>query len=129
MSSSSTYPERYGHHTGSTANKNAVGGDPTHGERLGEILSTDNLPWARRHGIDLMLAGHVHGGQVRFPLIGSVLVPSRYSRRYDMGTFFEPPTLLHVNRGLSGKEPLRFRCNPQVTRIVLRDPQLVRFQI
>jgi predicted MPP superfamily phosphohydrolase len=67
-----------------------------------------------------MLSGHNHGGQIRVPLIGSIFVPSKFSRRYDMGTFFEPPTLLHVNRGLSGKEPLRLRCRPQVTRMVLK---------
>lgn len=80
----------------------------------------DNLRWARRAGIDLMLSGHVHGGQVRFPLFGSVLVPSRYGRRYDCGVFDEPPTLLHVSRGLSGDHPLRYLCRPEVTRLTLR---------
>lgn len=80
----------------------------------------DNIGWARRHGIDLMLAGHVHGGQVRLPVIGSVVVPSRYGRRYDCGTFHEPPTLLHVSRGLSGQEPLRYNCRPEVTKLILR---------
>jgi predicted MPP superfamily phosphohydrolase len=80
----------------------------------------DNIRWARRHGIDLMLAGHVHGGQVRLPLIGSVVVPSRYSRRYDCGTFDEPPTVLHVSRGLSGDHPLRYNCRPEVTKLILR---------
>jgi hypothetical protein len=82
--------------------------------------SPDQLPWARRNQIDLMLAGHNHGGQIRFPLIGPLLVPSRYSRRYDHGLFFEPPTLLHVNRGLGGTYPLRYNCRPEVTRIMLR---------
>ena len=80
----------------------------------------DNIAWARRHGIDLMLAGHVHGGQIRFPLIGSVLVPSRYGRRYDCGTFDEPPTVLHVSRGLAGEDPLRFNCRPEVSKLILR---------
>lgn len=80
----------------------------------------DNIHWAQRHGIDLMLAGHVHGGQVRLPLFGSVLVPSRCGRRYDCGTFQVGPTLLHVGRGISGEHPLRFRCKPEVTRFVLR---------
>jgi predicted MPP superfamily phosphohydrolase len=79
----------------------------------------DNIAWARRHGIDLMLAGHVHGGQIRFPLIGSIFCPSRYSRRYDCGTFFEAPTLMHVSRGLAGQHPLRFHCRPEATRIIL----------
>ena len=80
----------------------------------------DNLPWARRAGIDLMLSGHVHGGQIRFPVIGSVLVPSRYGRRYDCGTFHEAPTVLHVSRGLGGEHPLRWGCRPEVTLLTLR---------
>jgi predicted MPP superfamily phosphohydrolase len=80
----------------------------------------DNIAWARRAGIDLMLSGHVHGGQIRFPVIGSMLVPSRYGRRYDCGVFAEGPTLLHVSRGLSGEHPLRYGCRPEVTRITLR---------
>jgi predicted MPP superfamily phosphohydrolase len=80
----------------------------------------DNIRWARRHAIDLMLSGHVHGGQVRFPLVGSVLVPSAYGRRYDCGTFAEGPTLLHVSRGLSGEHPLRYGCQPEVVKLTLR---------
>ena len=63
----------------------------------------DNMPWARAHHINLMLSGHTHGGQIRFPLVGSVLVPSIFSRRYDCGVFWEEPTLLHVGRGLAGQ--------------------------
>jgi len=81
--------------------------------------SPDSIAWARRNQIDLMLAGHVHGGQIRLPLFGSLLVPSRYSRRYDCGTFFEKPTLMHVGRGISGKHLLRLNCRPEVTRLVL----------
>ncbi len=80
----------------------------------------DNIRWAQQHDIDLMLAGHNHGGQVRFPLIGSVLVPSRYGCRYDCGVFYEPPTVLHVSRGLGGLQPVRYLCRPEVTKIVLQ---------
>ncbi len=80
----------------------------------------DNLPWARRHGIDLMLSGHNHGGQIRLPVFGSVFVPSRYGRRYDCGIFHEPPTLLHVVRGLGAEHPIRYNCHPEVVKIVLR---------
>jgi predicted MPP superfamily phosphohydrolase len=73
--------------------------------------------------MDLMLAGHVHGGQIRFPIVGSVLVPSRYSRKYDCGTFDEPPTLMHVSRGLAGQHPLRYNCRPEVNLLVLRKGQ------
>jgi uncharacterized protein len=79
----------------------------------------DNIRWAQANQIDLMLSGHNHGGQIRFPFIGSVLVPSVYSRRYDGGVYWEEPTLLHVGRGLSGQHPLRYNCRPEVTWITL----------
>jgi predicted MPP superfamily phosphohydrolase len=81
--------------------------------------SPDTFPWARRHGVDLVLAGHNHGGQVRLPLLGPVLVPSRYSRRYDAGVFFRAPTAMVVSRGLGQTYPLRYRCRPEVTRLRL----------
>jgi predicted MPP superfamily phosphohydrolase len=84
----------------------------------------DNIRWARRAGIDLMLSGHVHGGQIRVPLFGSLLVPSRYGRHYDCGTFAEGPTVLQVSRGLSGDHPLRYLCRPEVTLLTLRCPAI-----
>lgn len=88
--------------------------------RLALAHTPDRIAWCRKHNVDLVLAGHVHGGQIRFPLIGSTFCPSRHSRRFDCGTFFEPPTVMHVSRGLAGQHPLRFNCRPEVTRIILR---------
>ena len=95
-------------------------GCPQSAFRLCLSHTPDNIHWARRNDINLMLVGHNHGGQIRFPIIGSVIVPSRYGRRYDCGTFHEPPTLLHVSRGLAGKEPVRYNCRPEVAKLVLR---------
>lgn len=92
---------------------------PTGVFRLCLSHTPDTISWCRANHVDLMLAGHVHGGQIRLPFIGSLFVPSRYSRRYDCGSFFEPPTLLHVSRGLAGQHPLRFNCRPEATKIVL----------
>jgi predicted MPP superfamily phosphohydrolase len=93
---------------------------PTEPFRLCLSHTPDNVGWARRTGIDLVLSGHVHGGQVRLPLIGSVFVPSRFGRRYDCGLFEEGPTTLYVSRGLGGEQPLRWRCRPEVTLFTLR---------
>jgi predicted MPP superfamily phosphohydrolase len=79
----------------------------------------DNYFWARQNRVDLMLCGHVHGGQVRLPFVGSLFVPSRFSRRYDRGAFAAGPTFMYVGRGLAGREPLRFNCKPEVTRVIL----------
>jgi predicted MPP superfamily phosphohydrolase len=80
----------------------------------------DQFAWAQANSIDLMLAGHVHGGQIRLPLIGPLFVPSRFSRRYDSGQFQSGPTLMVVSRGLAGREPLRYNCRPEIGRIVLK---------
>ncbi len=83
--------------------------------------SPDQLPWARREGFNLMLSGHTHGGQIRFPLVGPVVCPSRFGVQYASGLYWEPPTLMHVNRGLSGVHPLRFGCPPEVTLLELQN--------
>ena len=85
----------------------------------------DNFYWGQANGINLMLCGHVHGGQIRLPIVGSIFVPSRYGRRFDMGTFDEGGTQMVVGRGISGKEAFRFRCNPEVVRVVLRSKESV----
>lgn len=96
-----------------------LAGCPEEVFRLCLSHTPDNIGWARRHKIDLMLSGHVHGGQIRLPLIGSVLVPSVYSRRYDCGVFEEGPTVVHVSRGLGGQHPVRYKCRPEATLLVL----------
>lgn len=83
----------------------------------------DNIYWGRANGVRLMLCGHVHGGQIRLPLVGSIFVPSVYGRRFDMGVFGGGGLVAVVGRGLSGKEPLRFRCRPQVIRLTLTAPR------
>jgi predicted MPP superfamily phosphohydrolase len=80
----------------------------------------DNFYWGQANGIDLMFCGHVHGGGIRVPFITSIFVPSLYGRRFDCGVFEEHGTVMAVNRGVSGKEPIRIRCHPQAFRVTLR---------
>ncbi len=82
--------------------------------------SPDQIWWARRHGVTLMLAGHTHGGQGRLPLLGPLLSPSFHGSRYASGDFFKPPTTMHVTRGLSGTHLLRINCRPELSLITLR---------
>ncbi|MBX9790363.1 MAG: metallophosphoesterase [Pirellulales bacterium] len=79
----------------------------------------DRYRWARSQEFDLMLAGHTHGGQVCLPGIGPVVSPCRQGVRYAAGLFYEPPTILHVSRGLSETFPVRLGCPPELTRLVL----------
>ncbi len=92
---------------------------PADGFRLCVSHTPDNFPWAAANGCGLTVAGHVHGGQVRLPVVTSIFVPSTYGRRFDQGVHELPGGVLAVSRGLSGNEPLRFRCRPQVVRLTL----------
>ena len=78
--------------------------------------------WAERAGFQLMFSGHNHGGQIRLPLVGSVFMPSRYSRRFDRGYFRKNGLTLHVSQGVGGTQPVRYGCVPEVTRLILRSP-------
>jgi hypothetical protein len=81
--------------------------------------SPDQLRWARQRGFDLMLSGHTHGGQIRFPLLGPIVAPSAYGVKYANGVFFEAPTLMHVSRGISAIIPIRLNCAPELAKLVL----------
>lgn len=88
--------------------------------RLGISHSPDQLPWAKKLGISLLLCGHTHGGQIRFPWVGPIIAPSKYGSRYASGVFHQSPTLMHVSRGLSGVHLIRLGCLPEVTVLELR---------
>jgi len=72
----------------------------------------DNLTGSK---FDLILAGHSHGGQVRVPFYGPLLLPYGVGR-YDMGLFHTPAGPLYVNPGIGWfPVPLRFNCRPEIT--------------
>ena len=75
----------------------------------------DQIDWARNFAFDLMLAGHTHGGQIRFPWIGSIVSPSRLGTKYAAGTYRLPPTVMHVSRGISSLTPVRWNCPPELS--------------
>jgi predicted MPP superfamily phosphohydrolase len=66
------------------------------------------------------LAGHTHGGQVRLPLLGSPVVPSRFGQRYARGHVSEGGRHLFVSTGTGTSIlPVRFRVPPEVTIVEL----------
>lgn len=96
-----------------------LGAAPTGLFRLCLSHTPDNFYWGIDNRMRLMLCGHVHGGAIRLPVIGSIFVPSIFGRRFDCGVFEESGTMMVVSRGLSGREPIRYRCNPEAMRLTL----------
>jgi predicted MPP superfamily phosphohydrolase len=74
-------------------------------------------------GIELVLAGHTHGGQVRLPAVGAVLpFGSPLLRRYQKGTYRLGETTLYVTSGVGTTGiPVRFLCPPEVALIILEE--------
>jgi len=77
--------------------------------------SPDQYRFAQRSGYDLMLSGHTHGGQVVLPLIGPVYSPSIYGVKFVSGLFRLGELTMHVSRGIGAKDPMRWRCTPELT--------------
>ncbi len=90
------------------------------GFRLLLAHSPDQIGWAVRRQFDLLFAGHLHGGQIRLPIVGPIIAPSRYGIKYASGTFRTRNTLLHVSRGISSDEPIRINCPPELGLFVLK---------
>ncbi|MDE3181194.1 MAG: metallophosphoesterase [Acidobacteriota bacterium] len=80
----------------------------------------EGIEEASKRGIDLMLSGHTHGGQVRLPLLRS-LYRSIPGERFVDGWNQLGETQIYVSRGI-GKVvvPLRVACRPEITCLSLR---------
>jgi len=69
--------------------------------------------------IDLMLSGHSHGGQIRLPFLGPLILPPG-GKKYVEGHFQLGHMQLYVNRGLGTVGmPFRLNCPPEITHITL----------
>lgn len=69
--------------------------------------------------VHLQLSGHSHGGQIRFPGVGAIILPY-LAWKYDMGLYQVKDMWLYTNRGLGVTNiPVRFNCAPEITEITL----------
>jgi predicted MPP superfamily phosphohydrolase len=74
-----------------------------------------SIPNLSRHGVDLYLCGHTHGGQVRLPFYGAVMTLDKYGKRFEAGLYRVGAMTAYVNRGLGmDPPPVRFLCRPEV---------------
>lgn len=68
---------------------------------------------------DLILAGHSHGGQIRLPFVGALVLPPEVGR-YERGLYETPAGNLYVNVGVGTYIlPMRLFCRPEITEILL----------
>ena len=69
----------------------------------------------------LYLAGHTHGGQVWFPFVGSLVVPSDYGDRYAYGHIKEGEIDVFVTTGIGTSiAPIRFLVPPEIAVLTIK---------
>lgn len=74
----------------------------------------------RRYPVDLQLSGHSHGGQIRFPVVGPLYLPS-LAKKYVWGEYHVGNLTLYTNAGLGTVQvPARLNCPPEITLFTLR---------
>jgi len=98
----------------------ALCGVPDEACKILLVHEPDFADRAARLPIDVQLSGHTHGGQIRLPGIGPLLLPI-LGRKYPMGLYRVRDTWVYTNRGLGvNRPPMRLNCRPEITLFTLR---------
>jgi hypothetical protein len=71
------------------------------------------------YGAGWVFAGHTHGGQIRIPGYGEILLPVQ-DRRLQRGLYEMRGARLYVSRGVGFLARARFWCRPEVPVFVAR---------
>ncbi|MEZ4386702.1 MAG: metallophosphoesterase [Candidatus Krumholzibacteriia bacterium] len=102
------YPEQLRHALG-----------PTSPDAFSVVLShrPSVLPHAAAAGVDLVLAGHTHGGQVAIG--GTSLLEINGAAPWAWGVYRREETVMHVTCGLGQWFPFRLGCPPEMVLLEL----------
>lgn len=70
---------------------------------------------------DLVLSGHTHGGQIRLPIIGSIMAPGQgFFPKLDKGIYQFGNTILYIDSGLGNSlAPIRTFNPVQFTNVTI----------
>ena len=78
--------------------------------------SPSNIRILENKGVDLVLSGHTHGGQIDIPFIDRFIHDSYRGQLLKGGLKKFPGTQLYINRGIGTSIiPIRINCLPEVT--------------
>jgi hypothetical protein len=110
----------------SAALARAVAGTPATELRIALHHYPERIHEARELGVDLMLAGDTHGGQLRLPGLGALARITRFGAYHEPGVHHVGDTTLFISRGVGGEGPgllaARFLCRPEVVLIEVHGP-------
>ena len=89
------------------------------------VLAHDPATFKRTlpHAGSLLLSGHTHGGQIRMPVLGALVIPSHAPLSWALGWTLTDSGPLYVTSGLgTSVVPLRFCCPPEYVIMDLQPP-------
>lgn len=97
------------------------GGDVIVLEHAPDILPLITAAAPKPYELKLILNGHTHGGQVWFPVVGSLIVPSVYGQKYAFGHTKEHNVDVFITTGIGTSVlPFRFLVPPEIAVLTIR---------
>lgn len=86
----------------------------TSGKRV-LISHSPDIYYDVKEDVDLILAGHTHGGQVSLPIIGAPVVPSEYGSKMARREIKETQNRMIITKGIGTSIlPIRFGAVPEI---------------
>ncbi|MDD5251081.1 MAG: metallophosphoesterase [Patescibacteria group bacterium] len=95
----------------------ALAGVPDNAFRIVVAHSPDAVRTAEVNNVQLLIAGHTHGGQIRLPLVGPIArLPISIGQEYDQGLFRYGRTQLFITPGVGESGPrARLFSRPEIS--------------
>ncbi len=91
-------------------------GESLHGFNIVLTHIPENISVLENNGMDLVLTGHTHGGQINIPFIDRCIHESYKGQLLKSGLMTFNGTQLYINRGIGTSIiPVRINCKPEVT--------------
>ena len=88
---------------------------PDHARHITLVHEPDAFAQLTDPRMSLQVSGHTHGGQIRAPYVGALLLP-KWGRLYQQGLYSRDQNWLYVNRGIGTLKPhVRYHCRPEIT--------------
>ena len=87
-----------------------------------DLWVNDFVTIVKAYKVDaLILAGHMHGGQVYLPLVGALITPGKAPNRHAFGLIREDGRTMYVGAGIGTSIiPIRINMPPEIAIVTVR---------